>query len=365
MRAIILLSLRDLRRQWGLGVIMALLLGVTFASYLTLIIYEQSEDQNYANLQNNWLVVGSRDGLGEIYGSRIPLAIGQQLSTLGYNDPIAEVREITGNTVNNIVMIRGMELNRYQEVTPFKLISGRSLQMNDGPRLAMIGTTLARRKELKVGDTIILRGRNFEVVGIFETGAMEDNQAWISLAAAQNLLGYGSDVSVYFVPTGGLLRVGDTLADEVLVSQKGENGRLFDRSLQAFFRFMGLVALLAGLASVITLINFLWRLAYLHQHEFGILKTLGFNRSAFFVYFGTQSGVILAIGLLIGLSLSIGVLFTRLKGLSVFGYGLALSWNLQTLWIMLGIVLAVFAIGLISPLISIHRTPIPNLLGRN
>jgi ABC-type antimicrobial peptide transport system permease subunit len=83
------------------------------------------------------------------------------------------------------------------------------------------------------------------------------------------------------------------------------------------------------------------------------------------LYFGTQSGIILIVGLFIGLSLAFGVLFTRLKSLSVFGYGLAFSWNLQSLLMMLGITLGVFALGVVTPLISIQRTPISKLLGRN
>jgi putative ABC transport system permease protein len=365
MRSIFLLAIKDLRRQWGLALIMAVLFGLTFASYLTLITYEQSEGQSYANLGTNWLVVGSSDGLGEIYGSRLSTDIGRQLEKMGYAAPIAEIRQMTGTSAKTMILIRGMDLDRYAEITPYKLVSGRALVPGDPTRDAMVGTILARNKELKLGETITLRGRKFKIVGIFETGALEDNQVWISLADAQTLLNYGSDVSIYFIPTDGVLQVGQKVQEGVSVSQKGENGRLYDHSLQSFFRFMGMVALLAGIATVITLINLLWRLAYLHRHEFGILKTLGFRLNAFLLYFGTQSGIILLAGLVFGLGLAFGILFSTIKRLSVFGYGLAYSWNTQILWIMIGLTFGIFMVGIITPMINIQRKRIPDLLGRN
>jgi putative ABC transport system permease protein len=365
MGAIFLLALKDLRRQWGLVVIMAALFGITFSSYLTLVTYQQSESQNYANLGSNWLVVGSSEGLGEIYGSRISTDIGQQLEDMGYSQPIAEVRQMVGTSVSNMIMVRGLNLDNYAVITPFKLLTGRILRPGDPPRLAMVGETIARAKNLKVGGVVLLRGRQFNVVGIFETGALEDNQVWISLSDAQSLVSYGKDVSIYFIPNTGKLQVGDEVTNGVSVSQKGENGRLFDRSLQAFFRFMGMVGFLAGIATVVTLVNLLWRLAYLHRREFGIMKTLGFRLNAFLLYFVTQSGIILMAGILLGLAAALEVLFTQLNKVTVFGYGLAFSWNMDIFFIMAGITLGVFGVGIITPLISIQRTSIPELLGRN
>jgi len=365
MRAVFQLALKDLRRQWGLAVILALLFGVTFSSYLTLITYQQSESQAYAGVDKDWLVVGSSTGLGEIYGSRIKPEVAERLKSLGYSQAIPEVREIVGTSVNTMIMVRGMSLDNYAAVTPFKLISGRALEPGDASRVAMVGETIASSKDLKTGSTVVLRGREFEVVGVFETGALEDNQVWISLADAQSLLNYGTDVSIYFVPAGGKLQVGDNVEEGVSVSQKGESSRLHDRTLQSFFKFMGMVAFLGGMATVITLINLLWRLAYLHRREFGIMKSLGFRLNAFLLYFGTQSGIILITGLILGLAVAFGVLFVRVKKLSVFGFGMAFSWNINSFWIMLGITLGVFAVGVITPLVSIQRTRIPDLLGRN
>ncbi|MHC1740053.1 MAG: ABC transporter permease [Anaerolineaceae bacterium] len=365
MRAIFLLALKDLQRQWGLAVIMALLFGVTFASYLTLITYEQSESKSYSSIGANWLVVGSSSGLGEIYGSQISTNVGDQLREMGYENPIPELRQIVGTSARTMIMVRGMSLDNYSQVTPYKMIAGRALQPGDDSRLTMVGAIIARSKDLKVGGTVTLRGRKFDIVGIFETGALEDNQVWISLVDAQTLVNYDNDVSIYFIPSGGSLKIGDIVGEGISVSQKGENGKLYDHSLQSFFRFMRMVGLIAGIATIITLINLLWRLAYLHRHEFGIMKTVGFRLNAFLLYFGTQSGIILFAGLLVGLSTAFGVLFTGLKSASVFGYGLAFSWSIQTLFIMVGLTLGIFTIGVIAPMIGIQRTPIPDLLGRN
>ena len=365
MTSIFMLAIKDLRKSWGLAVIMAILFALTFGSYLTLVTYEQSQGESYAAIEKNWLVVGSSDGLGEIYGSRIGTDVGTQLEQMGYERPIAEIRQLTGTSASTMILIRGMDLQRYPEVTPYKIVSGRALQPGDASHLAMVGEILARNKDLQLGGTVTLRGRKFTIIGIFQTGALEDNQVWISLSDAQNLLNYDKDVSVYFIPDDGKLKVGQTIRSGVSISQKGENGKLFDHSIQAFFRYMGMVAFLAGIATVITLINLLWRLAYLHRHEFGILKTLGFRLNAFFLYFGTQSFMILIVGLCIGLAAAFGILFKTLNKLSVFGYGLVFSWNMKTLLIMIALTLGIFLVGVITPLINIQRKRIPELLGRN
>ena len=58
-------------------------------------------------------------------------------------------------------------------------------------RDTMIGYLLAEKIKAKVGDIITLRGRDFQIIGIFRKGTFTDNDAWISLQSAQSLIGLG------------------------------------------------------------------------------------------------------------------------------------------------------------------------------
>jgi ABC-type lipoprotein release transport system permease subunit len=366
MRAIISLAVKDLLKRWALAFILAGLFGCTFAAFFALTTYQNSAVSTYAQLETTWLVVGNSNGLSEIHGSRLKPAIKELLWQNGYSDPIPEIHQVVGTSISNGTLMRGFLLEEYRNVSGFfTMLSGRTLEPGDASRLVMVGETLARTKDVHVGSDLLLRGRKFRVIGIFRTGSIQDNEAWISLSDAQKLLNYGEDVSIYLIPDGGVLKTGDLLTDGVSVSQKGEVSGVVGSSILSFFNFLGIVAELVGIATAITLVNLLWRLAFLRRHEFGILKSLGFGFKALFVYFLTQSGLIIFSGVIMGLSLGTFLLFARLQEFSAWGFGLNTSLDLVSLISMVSLTLGMLALGSTIPLVIIHKTPIPDLLGRD
>ena len=85
-------------------------------------------------------------------------------------------------------MILGTEANS-PDYAGFSLASGRRL--NEGERgAAVLGTDLAKKRGVKLGDTIELRGMRFTVVGIYDRTYMTvtDSSAYVPLADAQRIL---------------------------------------------------------------------------------------------------------------------------------------------------------------------------------
>lgn len=365
MRAIFLLALRDMKKRWGLALVLTGLFAIVFAAFLILFAYYKSATQMYSNLEENWLVVGSSDGLSEIHGSRLTPEIRKRLVDMGYADPVPEIHQIVGTNLANGTLVKGIRLEDYLRTNSFTLMKGRKLEPDDLPRLAMVGDTLANIKEITVGDDVLLRGRKFKVVGIFKTGSLQDNEAWISLSDAQNLLNYGEDVSLYLIPDSGPLRVGDLLQEDVLVSQKGESGGIFNSSVTSFLSFYGVVGALVGIASAITLGNMLFRLAYLRRQEFGILKSIGFGFNGLAFYFFIQAGTIIIAGIVLGVLVAILIITTIITSFSAFGFGLNTNIDFELFRNMSLLVLLFFSIAAFIPLISVYRKPIPDLLGRN
>ncbi len=135
--------------------------------------------------------------------------IEEELISLGYSRVIPAVHSFTATAGRDFQFVYGVDLEQYQDVERFQLLEGRVLQVGDPERSVMLGFLLAENIKAKPGDMISLRGRDFQVVGIFKTGTFTDNDAWISLPAAQTLLGWGEDVSYYLVPDGGVLKAGE------------------------------------------------------------------------------------------------------------------------------------------------------------
>lgn len=337
MAAIFMLAMKDILKKWNLALIMALLFSMTFASFLTIIAYKNSLTDAYDHLSQNWLVVQKSDGVGEIHGSRLSPKISEMLISNGYSNPIPEIHQVVGTSLATGMLMRGLSLEDYMKVSDFSLISGSALNLQDEPRLAMVGVTLAEIEKITTGDDIRIRGRDFLVKGIFKTGTYQDNEVWISLPDAQKLLNYGADVSIYIIPDGGTFHEGETIAEGVSVSRKGETGSMLGGEISSFYNYMGMVAIFAGIATIFTLANLLWRLAWLHRHEFGIIRTLGFGRWALIYYLFIQAFLILVTGLIVGSVLAVTVIFARAQQLTAFGLGLSPVLNFQTISTAVGV----------------------------
>jgi ABC-type lipoprotein release transport system permease subunit len=347
-----------------LALVMALLFSITFATYLALITYQKSLTMTYFSLKANWLVVQVSFGSGEIHGSRLNSDIGQLLKNYGYQ-PIPEIHQVVGTSITNGIMMRGVQPEDLLKVSPFNLVNGRNLIPGDSPRLAMVGIGLAKRLKVKVGDILNLRGRGFTVIGTFETGSYEDSQAWISLTDAQQLLGYGSDVSIYYIPDSGALHEGFNLGKGISISRRGEAGNTFGKEIMSFFHFLGLLGGFAGVATSITLTNLLWRLAWLHRHEFGIARTLGFGRKSVVIYLLTQASLILLFGAIVGAFFALTLLISRIQDFSAFGIAITPVWDLSTISLIALITILIAGIGIAIPARKINSMTTPELLGRD
>jgi hypothetical protein len=365
MTAIISLASKDLLKRWKLIIVLAFLFGITFANFLALFGYQKSALGVYSQLETDWLVVGKSDGMSEVHGSRLTPAVRDLLIQKGYPDPIPEIHQIVGTSLANGTLLCGYGLEDYRKIRSFSLLAGRALEVGDPERLAMVGETLSRTRKVQVGSDILLRGRKFQVIGIFKTDSIQDNEAWVSLKDAQELLNYGEDVSLFLIPAGGSLQPGDLLLEGVSITQKGETSGVFGPSIISFYNFMGVMGSLGFIATAITLANLLWRLAYLRRREFGILRSLGFGSRSILFYFFIQAGLIILGGILIGLVVSILLLFPIFNDLSAFGFGVSFNLDLMTGGLLALITAGILAIGVIIPMTSVIRSSIPDLLGRN
>jgi ABC-type lipoprotein release transport system permease subunit len=211
----------------------------------------------------------------------------------------------------------------------------------------MIGWRLADRLSLSPGQMMTLRGRQFQVMGIFQTGTYVDNEAWISLEDAQALLGYGKDVSIYIIPDEGILKVGDSLPGGVVIVKRGLGPQNNSKLFQPLFRIIDLIYNALGIAAILTLTNVLFRMAWIHRRELAILRCIGFQSHALVVYLFSQALVLTWVGVILG-TLSTALLFSFLST-DLVGITLRPSISLQTGLAGLGQSTGIALLGTILP----------------
>ncbi len=290
------LALRDLsvhRRQ-------AIALGTVFAMAVTAFVslgsYRQTLLKDYRPAREDQLVIQETQSFAEFYGSRLSPEIAVVLENLGFPGAVAEIHAIVGTSLEDAVLLKGVDLAHYPELDSYVIRAGRRLEPGDPARRAMIGTRLAERLEAVPGDTIQLRGRPFEVIGVFETGSYTENEAWVPLAGAQDLLGWGQDVSLYVVKDDGRLTPGQQILDGVSVARRGELWSTFPRQWDGLMALIGTVTQAIGLAAAFSLAAMLWRLAWRRRRQIAVLRSLGFGRTVFAIYLAVQGASVAFVG---------------------------------------------------------------------
>lgn len=356
------LAILDLLDRWKLVLVMIIVLMIPIFAYLSITDYRQMIEREVFQLTPDILTVTQSNGFGEIYGSRLSPEVGDYLKSLGVSWMIPEINDITGTSAKNALVVRGVHLPDYQTGTTFQVVAGRALQPGDPPRSAMIGYRLAEKYGISIGDLILLRGRNFNVTGIFRVGTYVDNGAWISLDEAQRLLNYGDEVSVYLIPNEGIIQPGQELMKGVSVGRKGESSIVLGQEFKRLPDYLGLAANALGVVAALTLGNVLWRIAWLRRRQFGVLRGMGFNLRFIFAYLCVQAAVICGAAFLTALILAETLGKSLTSGMTVFGLTVSLSFELSAILQTLIWTVVILLVGILFPLLGINRLSTIQLL---
>jgi putative ABC transport system permease protein len=352
------LGLHDLLSHRRLVLVMSLSIAIAISLLTIVEVYRSGLAAEFNEQMPDLLLVHESQNAGEIYGSRISNQTGEMLSKMGISMVIPEIHTVTGTSVQNATLLRGIDLAGYTRLETFSILSGRSLHPGDSSRLAMLGVRLAENRHLRVGETIPLRGRDFTIVGIFENGTYMDNQAWISLADAQALL--GQDVSVYIIPDEGILHEGDILPGGASVSHKGESLRFIAAQYRLPIVLLGDVAVALVVSATLTLASILWRLAWARRREMAILRTIGFPGLSLVGYLLAQAGGITLLGVFLGGMFSL--IFIIIVRLTVSGFTIIPHLSAPQLLPSLGWIALLMLAGSLIPAWWLSRLNLAQLL---
>lgn len=287
------------RRALLLGA--AALIAVPVAASLLLDGFTRGLDRAFAAAPEGDLIVQESNSVGEFIGSRIPASLEADLLAMGASFAVPEIHTVTGTAADNALLLRGIDVRRYRSVTRFDVVAGRGLGPEDPPRSAMVGAALADGRGLGPGTTLEIRGRGFDVVGVFSVGTYADHEVWIPIEEARRVLGWGDEASVFVIPAGGPLAEGDTLPGPLSVVRRGDFAAV-NREWDPVLGLLRSAALSFAAAGVIVLATVLWRTAWMRRRDLAILRAIGLGGAVPAVFLLVQAAVVAAAGVAAGIA---------------------------------------------------------------
>jgi putative ABC transport system permease protein len=234
-----------------------------------------------------------------------------------------------------------------KSVEQFRIVEGRTLQSGDTGKV-IIGRVMATQEGLKIGDTLNIKDKSFEVVGIYETGVTtEDGGVVIPLGEAQSLFDLGDQVSMLQVKVENIDRV-DAIRTQIenrypqLLALKGSEVANQQADLQLINSISSLIALIAILVGSIVVMNTMIMSVMERTREIGVLRAIGWKRRKILLLILKESFTISIIGGVIGIVLGI-VMVNLLTNLAKISLNLPV-----TLDLVVGVFLITLILGILG-----------------
>lgn len=211
---------------------------------------------------------------------------------------------VTGTTNPNSVSTDGNDL----EITSGKTINGTSDDL-----IALIGSDLAEKNSLAIGDTFTAYGETITVKGIFETGnTFQDSGIIMPIATVQNLTDQAGAVSSVIATVDSSDNVNTvvsslktSLGDKADVTSQIEQAETSVSSLKSIASLALAGVIGATIAGAIIVLLAMVMIVRERRHEIGVIKAIGGTNVKVIGQFVTEALTLTIIGAIAGLSLGI------------------------------------------------------------
>ncbi len=334
------------RKTRSLLTILSIIVGIMLVTALLMV-------ANGLNTQFQQLSGGSGadfvvlDHSSDLSSSRVNASIENDLENM---DGISWVSGMVISTTNigdrPFAFVMGVNPGE-KSVEQFRIVEGRTLQSGDTGKV-IIGRVMATQEGLKIGDTLNIKDKSFEVVGIYETGVTtEDGGVVVPLGEAQSLFDLGDQVSMLQVKVENIDRV-DAIRTQIetrypqLLALKGSEVANQQADLQLINSISSLIALIAILVGSIVVMNTMIMSVMERTREIGVLRAIGWKRRKILLLILKESFTISIIGGVIGIVLGI-VMVNLLTNLAKISLNLPV-----TLDLVVGVFLITIILGILG-----------------
>jgi putative ABC transport system permease protein len=195
----------------------------------------------------------------------------------------------------------------------FTLKSGSVFSSNSTDNVALVGTSLASKNNLKVGSTFTAYGTLVTVLGIFDAGnTFSNNQVIMPLAAVQKLSSQTDDITSATLTVDSITNVASvtaaaqkalgSAADVTNAATQAQNTVAPLQNIQTISLYSLVGAVVAG--SVIILLTMVM-IVRERRREIGVLKAIGASNIKVMTQFMTEAITLTVLGAVIGILLGV------------------------------------------------------------
>ncbi|OYT31493.1 hypothetical protein B6U93_03470 [Candidatus Woesearchaeota archaeon ex4484_78] len=248
----------------------------------------------------------------------------------------------------------------------YKISAGRMLKSSDRNKV-MLGVKFGEDffdKPVVSGDKVLINGKKFQVVGILKKiGAGRDSQVVMNEDDARKLFGSDDEYSIIFAQIAKGYKP-SVVADSVLRAFRKDRGQkkgfedVTVQSSEELFKSVGTIlsviqVIVIGIASIslvvggIGIMNTMYTSVLERTRDIGIMKAIGARNKDILMMFLIESGLLGAVGGLIGV-----VLGLSLSKLVEFGASVALGPGILqadvSVFLIAGAILFSFVLGAVS-----------------
>jgi putative ABC transport system permease protein len=222
-----------------------------------------------------------------------------------------------------------------QKISPWWDVKGNWITNQNDTTSSMIGTMVAEKLDLKIGDKFTIHYKenyqdiinetsyNLTVIGILETGGNEDNQIFVNLQVAQLLTNRTDKVHTVQVSALCTACPVDTFAAEIEEKIPYVEGRTVKQLvstemnvLNKVQNMMFLITIVALISAALGVMTTMITSVIERQKEIGLMKSVGAENKRIITLFLSEATIIAVIGGILGYL--IGIILAQLIGLSVF-----------------------------------------------
>jgi putative ABC transport system permease protein len=385
MFAITGVNLKSIPQRWGPSLVIIIGLAGVVAVFTALLAMSEgfsstlaaSGSKDVALIMRGGSAAELNSGLGREEVSLIKLAPNIRKGSDGKPLASGEVLVIAelfkkGETVNGSnITVRGVEAPAFELRSKLRIVEGRKFK--PGLRELVVGRGVTRQFDnVEVGKTLRMRGSDWAVVGVFESGDAYESELWADAEVALSsfgrngyssvLAGLESDKALPALKAS--LKADPRLNTDVLTQQQyfSDQTKQFRATIGVL---AGVVTAIMALGAIFAALNTMYAAVATRSKEIATLRALGFGGFSVLVSVMIEAVVLSLLGGVLGAIIAY-VLFNNLS-VSTLGANftqVVFAFKVTPLLVGMGLVIAVVVgfIGGLLPAIRAARMPVTTAL---
>lgn len=317
--AITMLSLRSIPERWGPSLVIIVGLAGVVAVFTALLAMAEGFQSTLQSTGRDNVALVLRGGSSAELNSGLPRdqatlikqAPGVRVGADG--QPLASAEMIViaelmkaGETTGSNITVRGVESAAFPLRPQLSIVEGRSFK--PGLRELIVGRGVTQQFEgARLGQTLRMRGSDWTVVGIFESGDANESELWADVEVAQttfNRRGFSS-VRLQLDNASAVQQVKDSLTADPRLNVDVESEQQYYSGQTKQFRqtigmLAGVVTLIMALGATFAALNTMYAAVGTRAREIATLRAIGFGGAPVVVSVMIESLVLALAGGMIG-----------------------------------------------------------------